>query len=129
MKNTKIVKAKSPPGLKMMPAKNTISHKLVSTFIQKIRSIRLMKNQWQLSSRHALARHELSGLSRHILEDIGIIGDVFQNGDITNSPKSFISKSFLKNNDAPSQLQRLCNKTSIGYVDFSNEIITLKKVA
>ena len=92
MKNSRIVKTKSPPGLKTKQAQNTSINTSVSTFTQMVRSIRSMKNQRRLSSRQALARRELNGFSNHMMEDIGVAGDVSQNGDIASHYASFTNK-------------------------------------
>lgn len=92
MKNSRIVKTKSPPGLKTKQAQNTSIKTSVSTFTQMVRSIRFTKNQRRLSSRQALARRELNGFSSHMMEDIGVAGDVSQNGDITCHYASFTNK-------------------------------------
>ena len=92
MKNSQIVKTKSPPGLKPIQAQNASAKASVSTFTQMVRSIRFTKNQRRMSSRQALARRELNGLSSHMMEDIGVAGDVSQNGDITSHYASFTNK-------------------------------------
>lgn len=129
MKNTNMTKTKSPPGLKTIPAKNISRNKQMSGFIRMIYSLRSIKIQQQVASRQALAKRQLNGFSKHMLEDIGFIGDVFQKGDVTNSCRSFIGQSPLENGDTPSSLPLYCASISIQYIDFSHEEVALKKVA
>lgn len=131
MKNSRIVKTKSPPGLKTMQAQNTSAKVSVSTFTQMVRSIRFMKNQRRLFSRQALARRELNGFSSHMMEDIGVAGDVSQNGDITSHYGFFTNKPSSDRYHLMLSPLAVGSKTTDGYLNCRKESndLKLKQVA
>lgn len=121
MKNSKVVKTKSPPGLKTMQAQNTSAKTSVSTFTRMVRSIRFMKNQQRISSRQALARRELNGFSSHMMEDIGVAGDVSQNGDIAGHYASFTNKAPGDRYHVMVSQLTVGSKTTNGYLNYPKE--------
>ncbi len=121
MKNSKVVKTKSPPGLKTMQAQNTSAKTSVSTFTRMVRSIRFMKNQQRISSRQALARRELNGFSSHMMEDIGVAGDVSQNGDIAGHHASFTNKAPGDRYHVMVSQLTVGSKTTNGYLNYPKE--------